>query len=106
MNTELTFGRWLKLRRRGLGWTQAQLGQQIGYAGETIRKVEADELRPSRPMAEKLAEALNIAPAERASFLRFARDELGREEIVLPTQPAALPPSTGPLSQHHPGHRP
>jgi predicted ATPase/transcriptional regulator with XRE-family HTH domain/Tfp pilus assembly protein PilF len=91
MHTDLTFGNWLKLRRRGLGWTQAQLGQRIGYAGETIRKVEADELRPSRQLAEKLAEALGIAPAERATFLRFARDEPGSEDIALPTQSAALP---------------
>lgn len=100
MNTELTFGRWLKLRRRGLGWTQAQLGEQIGYAGETIRKVEADELRPSQALAEKLAEALNVAPAERTAFLRFARDELGREEVTLPPQIATLP-SPSELLPHH-----
>ena len=102
MNTELTFGRWLKLRRRGLGWTQAQLGEQIGYAGETIRKVEADELRPSQSLAEKLAEALNVAPAERTAFLRFARDELGREEVTLPTQITALPSLSEPLSHQLP----
>jgi predicted ATPase/transcriptional regulator with XRE-family HTH domain len=91
----LTFGRWLKLRRRGLGLTQAQLGQQIGYAGESIRKVEADELRPSRQMAEKLATALEITPDERAAFIRFARDEAVHDEVVLPVQTRtqrSLPP--------------
>lgn len=39
----LTFWRWLKLRRSGLGLTQAQLGEQIGYAGETVRKFETLE---------------------------------------------------------------
>ncbi|MFN8488111.1 MAG: tetratricopeptide repeat protein [Caldilineaceae bacterium] len=102
MNSELTFGRWLKLRRRGLGWTQAQLGEQIGYAGETIRKVEADELRPSRSLAEKLAEALHIALAERAAFLRFARDELGGEEVALPLQITTLPPPPESLPHHLP----
>ncbi len=87
-----TFGRWLKLRRRGLGLTQAQLGKQIGYAGESIRKVEADELRPSRQMAEKLAVALGIAAAEQSAFIRFARDEGLLEPIALAVQaPATLP---------------
>ncbi|MFN8443732.1 MAG: tetratricopeptide repeat protein [Caldilineaceae bacterium] len=87
-----TFGGWLKLRRRGLGLTQAQLGQQTGYAGETIRKVEADELRPSRQMAEKLATALQIAPEEQAAFMRFARDETLSQPVALPTRRFAPPP--------------
>lgn len=92
MMEQPTFGRWLKLRRRGLGLTQAQLGEQVGYAGETIRKVEADELRPSRQMAEKLATALGIVSEERAAFVRFARDEALPEAVGLPVQtPLALP---------------
>ncbi|MEZ4862022.1 MAG: tetratricopeptide repeat protein [Caldilineaceae bacterium] len=99
---QLTFGRWLKLRRRGQGLTQAQLGQQVGYAGETIRKVEADELRPSRQMAEKLAAALGVAPAEHAAFIRFARDEAQLQAVTLPVQTASqssLPaPRTAPAA--------
>ncbi len=75
MATELTFGGWLQRRRRGLGFTQDELGQRIGYSGETIRKVEADTVRPSRQMAEKLALSLDIPAAERDLFIRFARDE-------------------------------
>jgi predicted ATPase/Tfp pilus assembly protein PilF/transcriptional regulator with XRE-family HTH domain len=100
MNADLSFGRWLKQRRRGLGLTQAQLGQQIGYAGETIRKVEADELRPSRPLAEKLAVALNIAVEEQAAFLRFARAASDSAVVPLPTQAATLTAQTPP--QPHP----
>lgn len=98
MMEQTTFGRWLKLRRRGLGLTQAQLGKQIGYAGESIRKVEADELRPSRQMAEKLATALGIAPEEQSAFIRFARDESQADTAVLPIQPPAapLPPTVAP----------
>src|SRR3954462_8116540 len=91
MESDLTFGRWLKLRRRSLGWTQAQLGEKIGYAGETVRKVEADEFRPSRELAERLAEALGIAQAERDRFVRFARDEAGVEPVALPAPTVALP---------------
>jgi predicted ATPase/Tfp pilus assembly protein PilF/transcriptional regulator with XRE-family HTH domain len=91
MAADLSFGRWLKLRRRSLGWTQAQLGQQVGYAAETIRKVEADELRPSRQMAERLAEAIEVAPEERERFVRFARDETAPELTPLPSPAALLP---------------
>src|SRR5438093_13317097 len=80
----LTFGNWLKRRRRGLGLTQKELASRAGYAGETIRKVEADALRPSRQMAERLAGPLDIDPGQRATFIRFARDE--------PDGGGALPP--------------
>lgn len=97
-----TFGRWLKLRRGGLGLTQAQLGQQIGYAGETIRKVEADELRPSRQMAEKLATALGIAAEEQTAFVRFARDEGDPEALTWPRPPSlpAPPAYQAPTPDH------
>src|SRR5690349_13412456 len=94
MEGEVTFGSWLKARRRGLSLTQAQLGQQIGYASETVRKVESDELRPSRQMAERLAEALNIAPDEQERFIRFARDEktANLAPLPAPTLVVQLPP--------------
>lgn len=92
MKTILTFGSWLKRRRGGLGLTQKELAQQVGYAEVTLRKVEADELRPSRQMAEKLAHALQLALEDQAQFVRFARDQPGWDEVSLPTQmsPAAL----------------
>lgn len=90
MVSELTFGPWLKRRRSGLGLTQAELGRRVGYAKGTIRKIEADELRPSRQLAEKLAEELNIPPEERAAFIRFARDEAA-DDLALPTHSAPLP---------------
>ncbi len=90
MEPEPTFGQWMKRRRRALGMTQVQLGARIGYAGETVRKVEADELRPSRQMAERLADALAIAAHERDHFVRFARDEAVAEQ-KLPHAPV-LPP--------------
>lgn len=87
-----SFGRWLRLRRRGLGLTQQELGQQAGYAGETIRKVEADELRPSRQLAEGLAAALGVAAEDREAFIRFARDRSDGDNLALPTAPALPTP--------------
>lgn len=95
MKAVLTFGGWLKRQRGGLGLTQKELAQQAGYAEVTLRKVEADELRPSREMAKRLAEVLQIAPEERAQFVRFARNESGWDEIDLSIQQLSIPlPST------------
>lgn len=73
MNDLLTFGEWLKRKRGGLGLTQKRLAHQIGYAEVTLRKVEADEIRPSQQMVDMLAQALGVAEDERAEFVRFAR---------------------------------
>ncbi|MFN8475828.1 MAG: helix-turn-helix domain-containing protein [Anaerolineae bacterium] len=91
MDTELLFGDWLKRRRRGLGMTQVELGHRTGYAGETIRKVEANEVRPSVQMAEKLAEALFVPTEERTWFIAFARGEGEQDTLPLPTQTAPVP---------------
>ena len=81
MTAALTFGGWLKRRRQSLGLTQKELARQVGYAQVTLRKVEADELRPSGQMARKLAEALELAPEEQTQFVRFARDEAHWDDL-------------------------
>src|SRR5690349_21329156 len=42
MDAGASFGGWVKLRRRALRLTQAELAQQVGCSGELIRKIEAD----------------------------------------------------------------
>ncbi|MFN8496798.1 MAG: tetratricopeptide repeat protein [Anaerolineae bacterium] len=101
MSADLSFGMWLKRRRRGLGMTQIELGRQIGYAGETIRKVEADEVRPSRQLTEALAVALEIAPQHRERFLHFARGEIGADEVALSTETVSVPPAASPPIRHN-----
>jgi predicted ATPase/transcriptional regulator with XRE-family HTH domain len=88
----LTFGRWLQRRRRALDLTQAELAHRAGYAEATLRKIEADELRPSKELAARLAEHLDLAPAERDAFVHFAR---GRG--LVPELP--VPPSAGPVPE-------
>ncbi len=68
-----SFGTWLKHRRKALDLTQAELARRVGCATVTIHKIEADGLRPSRQMAEQLAEALEISPAGSARLLQAAR---------------------------------
>ncbi len=104
MTAALTFGGWLKRRRQSLGLTQKELARQVGYAQVTLRKVEADELRPSGQMARKLAEALELAPEEQAQFVRFARDEAHWDDLALPGRapspplPTVQPPEQAPAA--------
>ena len=91
MTAALSFGGWLKRRRTSLGLTQKELARQLGYAPVTLRKVEADELRPSGQMARKLAEALELSPEDQAQFVRFARDEAYWDDLTLPGSAPSVP---------------
>ncbi len=89
MGAEITFGVWLKQRRRMLDLTQAELARQVGCAVVTIRKFEDDERRPSKELAERLAACLNLALEEYDHFIAFARAE--------PYLDAVSPPATQPI---------
>jgi len=94
-----SFGVWVKARRRALGLTQGALAQQIGVAEVTVRKIEADERRPSKEVAALLAEQLQLDPPTRARFLLAARADLSPDQIPSPAAPrgAALPVPPTPL---------
>ncbi len=70
---EVSFGEWLKRRRKALGLTQEQLAQKISCSASALRKIEAEERRPSEGIINQLAEVFEIPIEERASFLKFAR---------------------------------
>ena len=95
MDSITSFGSWLKQRRRTMGLTQDALARQAGCAVATIRKLEADERRPSTQIAERLAAILALPPHDRAAFLKSARAELAADRLPQPTQlPSALPSGT------------
>ena len=73
MAEELSFGRWLKARRKALDVTQEALSERVGCAVDTLRRVEAERLRPSRELAERLAEQLALDEAETERFVQAAR---------------------------------
>jgi hypothetical protein len=85
-----TFGQWLKRRRRGLGLTQRSLDHQVRWAGETIRKFEADDLRPSHQLAERPADALHLEPGGRVRFVLY--------RPIKRFRPAVNEPPPGPAS--------
>jgi predicted ATPase/transcriptional regulator with XRE-family HTH domain len=73
METKTSFGAWLRHRRRQLDLTQVELAARVNYSVVTIRKLERDELRPSKQLAERLAQCLDIAPEQQVGLLVFAR---------------------------------
>ena len=74
MNAD-TFGGWLKTRRKRLDLTQEALANLVGCSVSAIRKIENDERRPSRQIAELLATHLGIPAEEQTLFLKIARGE-------------------------------
>jgi tetratricopeptide (TPR) repeat protein/transcriptional regulator with XRE-family HTH domain len=68
-----SFGYWLRRRRKALDLTQEALAERVSCSGFAIRKIEADERRPSLPLAHRLADALAVPAEERRAFLDAAR---------------------------------
>ncbi|HEY3228896.1 MAG TPA: tetratricopeptide repeat protein, partial [Roseiflexaceae bacterium] len=91
----------MKQRRTALDLTQRALADRADCSAETIRKLEADRLRPSRQLAERLALALGVPEAARRVFPDFAR---GRLPAVPPAldRSAALPDTEHLLFKFHP----
>jgi tetratricopeptide (TPR) repeat protein/transcriptional regulator with XRE-family HTH domain len=84
-----SFGYWLKRRRKALDLTQEQLAQTVACSRFAIRKIEADERRPSRRLAERLADKLAIPPHERDAFLETARALRSVDHLVMDKAPLA-----------------
>src|SRR5258707_10660141 len=86
MKVQVSFGNWLRQRRKALDLTQLELADQVGCSVITLRKIEADARRPSKQITERLADMLAISPEERSAFVAFARrTEAGPSAISLPS---------------------
>ncbi len=98
MDAELTFGQWLRRNRKAYDLTQAELAVQAGCAVGTLRKFEADELRPSKQLAARLANVLGIPEAERTAFVAYARGQAAppQRSVTGAAQPAWDAPTARP----------
>src|SRR4051794_32787657 len=76
MEEMTSFGAWLKRRRKALDLTQEELAQRAGCAVATIKKWETNQRRPSKSIAERLADCLELDPAQWAAFTRAARSDV------------------------------
>jgi predicted ATPase/transcriptional regulator with XRE-family HTH domain len=100
MSIPSTFRAWLKRRRQERGLTQEQLGELVGYAGQTIAKIEGGQRRPSPQLALRLAEALELPPEERGSWMAAALDASADEHA--PAAIAGVPPPPPPPQRELP----
>jgi predicted ATPase/DNA-binding XRE family transcriptional regulator len=85
MPESVSFGTWLRQRRRALDLTQKALAREVGCAEITVRRMEADAYKPSHELALVLLEKLEVPESERAQWVRFARGLAGHPK----SQPAA-----------------
>ncbi len=66
LNEEPSFGAIVEERRHFRDLTESELARRVGCATITIRKIDADTLRPSVQIAERLAMALARSRATRS----------------------------------------
>lgn len=100
MERTITFGQWVKQRRKSLGLTQAELSHLASCSTVMINKIEGDSRRPSLQIARLLARYLRIGPQEHAAFLQLARPDLAPDE-----QAGDSAISYTPSSNRHKRHR-
>ncbi|MDQ5852391.1 MAG: helix-turn-helix domain-containing protein [Chloroflexota bacterium] len=92
MDDITSFGYWIRRRRKALDLTQEALAHQVGCSLGAIRKLEADERRPSPEMAQRLAQVLELSVEERGSFLKVARAELAPDQLAAPSESVVVSP--------------
>ena len=81
-----SFGEWVHRRRTALRLTRAELAKCASCSVSALRKIEADERRPSLQLAELLVNCLGIPTEEQNLFLDAAR---GRRLVSLLGSPEA-----------------
>jgi predicted ATPase/transcriptional regulator with XRE-family HTH domain len=100
MEAPVSFGGYIRRRRKALDQTQEELAHCVGCSIATIQKIERDERRPSRQIAELLANCLDIPEQDRSTFLKVARAERSVDHLASPlshfqAQPVSAPPVPG-----------
>lgn len=86
MDATDSFGYWVRQRRRALDLTQEVLAQRVGCAAVTLRKIEADQRRPSPQMARRLAECLALPDEEYPDFVAAAVGQRGSAHLPSPAR--------------------
>ncbi|MGE5248751.1 MAG: helix-turn-helix domain-containing protein, partial [Bacteroidota bacterium] len=110
-----SFGYWIRRQRKALDLTQQVLADRVGCSLAAIKKIEADERRPSRQIAERIADVLAVPASQREIFLEVARGLRPVDQLSMPHEPVSTLPSgtvtflytdiegSTKLAQQHPG---
>ncbi|MDQ2692060.1 MAG: helix-turn-helix domain-containing protein, partial [Chloroflexota bacterium] len=81
---DISFGEWLRQRRRIRDLTQQELADEAGCARITLRRIESGGLKPSKELADILLEKLGIPGPERPGWVLFARGLAGFPDTSAP----------------------
>jgi transcriptional regulator with XRE-family HTH domain len=84
VQAEISFGAWIARRRKALDLTRKQLTSCVGCSVPGLGKVETDERRPSRQVAELLARCLQIPAEQQPLFVEVARGVECAERLGTP----------------------
>jgi transcriptional regulator with XRE-family HTH domain len=95
MESTSSFGYWIRRQRKALDLTQQVLAGRVGCSLAAIKKIESDERRPSRQIAERLADILGVQAGQREIFLEVARGLRPVDQLLLAHEPAVSSPPTG-----------
>jgi predicted ATPase/class 3 adenylate cyclase len=87
METTASFGYWIRRQRKALDLTQQMLADRVGCSLAAIKKIESDERRPSRQIAERLADVLGVPADQREMFLEVARGLRPVDQLLLGHEP-------------------
>jgi predicted ATPase/class 3 adenylate cyclase len=87
MEITSSFGYWIRRQRKALDLTQQVLAERVGCSLAAIKKIESDERRPSRQIAERLADVLGVAAGQREMFLEVARGLRSVDQLSLAREP-------------------
>lgn len=82
MPEAISFGSWLRRRRRMLELSPEELAARAGCSPAELAALESDERPPTRLAAGALADALGVAPSDRPLFVRIARGELAAGRLA------------------------
>src|SRR5215470_12121818 len=83
METTVSFGYWIRRQRKARDLTQQALADKVGCSVAAIKKIEGDERRPSRQIAERMAEVLGVPADQREIFLEVARGIRSVDQLSL-----------------------
>src|SRR5215510_7647195 len=97
MDTTVSFGYWIRRQRKALDLTQQVLADRVGCSVAAIKKIEGDERRPSRQIAERLADVLGMPAGQRETFVEVARGLRPVDQLVLACEPST--PASTPLQK-------
>src|SRR5215204_2109735 len=93
--SHISFGEWLKQRRKEAGITRDDLAARTACSSETLQKIESGMRRPSRQIALSLAGVFHIPSDEQEAFVTFARTLSRGDTASLSSNSPPSPTSSG-----------